>query len=190
MKRDTVKQQSHTHLRILSDAAYKEETNDGYSLRGAIYCRCSGTSRQSFADYSSPVHVVDWACKSQRHVTRSTFSAELLAAGDAFDQGLLTSHLIYEIEFGPLTSKAARDHRMEGGYIPISLYVDAKSVLAGLTATFLKTLAEKSLLCHVQYLRELLDKGVLEKLYGSIRETCVLMVLRKEQLTAQLSRRL
>ena len=74
-----------------------------------------------FEDHSSPVHVVDWACKSQRHVTRSTFSAELLAAGDAFDQGLLTSHLIYEIEFGPLTAKVARDRRMEGGYIPVLL---------------------------------------------------------------------
>ena len=162
--REPMKPQEHTHLRILSDAAYKKETDDGYSLRGALYCRCSGNSRQSFEDHSLPVHVVDWACKSQRHVTRSTFSAELLAAGDAFDQGLLTSHLIYEIEFGPLTAKVARDRRMEGGYIPVLLYVDAKSVFAAVTATFVKTPAEKSLLCHVQYLRELLDKGVLQQI--------------------------
>ena len=85
VNRETVKQQQHTHLRVLSDAAYKKETEDGCSLRGALYCRSSGTSRQSFEDHSSPVHVIDWACKSQRHVTRSNFSAELLAAGDAFD---------------------------------------------------------------------------------------------------------
>ena len=88
----------------------------------------------------------------------------MLAAGDAFDQGLLSSHLIYEIEHGPLTTKVARDRRMEGGYIPILLYVDAKSVFAAVTATFVKTPAEKSLLCHVQYLRELLDKGVLQQI--------------------------
>ena len=43
----------------------------------------------------------------------------------------------------------------------MSLYVDAKSVYAAVTATFLKTPAEKSLLCHIQFLRELLDHGVL-----------------------------
>ena len=43
----------------------------------------------------------------------------------------------------------------------MSLCVDAKSVYAAVTATFIKTPAEKSLLCHVQYLRELLDNGVL-----------------------------
>ena len=41
------------------------------------------------------------------------------------------------------------------------LYVDAMSVYAAVTATFIKTPAEKSLLCHVQFLRELLDHGVL-----------------------------
>ena len=35
------------------------------------------------------------------------------------------------------------------------------SVSAAVTAVFIKTPAEKSLLCHVQFLRELLDHGVL-----------------------------
>ena len=35
------------------------------------------------------------------------------------------------------------------------------SVFAAVTAVFIKTPAEKSLLCHVQFLRELLDHGVL-----------------------------
>jgi len=40
------------------------------------------------------------------------------------------------------------------------LYVDAMSVYAAVTATFIKTPAEKSLLCHIQFIRELLDRGV------------------------------
>ena len=44
------------------------------------------------------------------------------------------------------------------------MYVDAKSVFAAVTATFIKQPAEKSLLCHVQYLRELLDKRVMQHL--------------------------
>ena len=142
---------------MVSDAAYKKETDDGYSLRGALYCRGSGNTAESFAGQRNTVHIVDWACKSQRHVTRSTFSAELLAAGDAVDQGILVSHLLYEVEHGPMNAKEARDRRMEGGYLPAALYVDAKSVFAAVTATFIKQPAEKSLLCHAQYLRELLD---------------------------------
>ena len=46
----------------------------------------------------------------------------------------------------------------------MALYVDAKSVFAAVTATFVKTPAEKSLLSHVQYLRELLDIGLLHSL--------------------------
>ena len=87
-----------------------------------------------------------------------------MAAGDAFDKGLLKSHLLYELEHGPLDVKEARERRMYGGYIPTALYVDAMSVYAAVTAAFTKTPAEKSLLCHVQYLRELLDKHVLQHL--------------------------
>ena len=59
---------------------------------------------------------------------------------------------------------AARDRRMQGGYIPTVLYLDAKSVFAAVTATFIKQPAEKSLLSHVHYLRELLDKGIIQGL--------------------------
>ena len=54
---------------------------------------------------------------------------------------------------------------MEGGYIPTALYVDAKSVFAAIIATFIKQPAEKSLLCHCQYLRELLDKRILQHIF-------------------------
>ena len=119
----------------------------------------------SFAGKSVIMHVLDWACKSQRHVTRSTFSAELLAACDATDQGILIAHMLRELEHGPMSALEARNRRMAGGYIPVAVYLDAKSVYAAVTATFIKQPAEKSLLCHVQYLRELLDKGILSYLY-------------------------
>ena len=38
------------------------------------------------------------------------------------------------------------------------------SVYAAITATFVKTPAEKSLLCHVQFIRELLNHGSLKAL--------------------------
>ena len=111
------------------------------------------------------IHVIEWACRSQRHVTRSTFSAELLAACDAIDMGILLAQMIYELEHGPLSALQVRDRRMEGGYSCLALYLDAKSVFAAVTATFIKQPAEKSLLCHVQYLRELLDKRIVRWLF-------------------------
>ena len=93
---------------------------------------------------------------------RSTFAAELLSGGDAVDQGLLLSQLMHELAHGPMTAVEARNQRLTGGYkIPQVLYLDAMSVFAAVTAVFIKTPAEKSLLCHIQFLRELLDHGVL-----------------------------
>ena len=46
-------------------------------------------------------------------------------------------------------------------HVTAAVYVDAMSVYAAFIATFLKTPAETAHLCHVQYLRELLDNRVI-----------------------------
>ena len=51
--------------------------------------------------------------------------------------------------------------RDNGGHpCDLVLVVDVMSVFAAVTATMIKTPAEKSLLSHIQYLRELLDHKV------------------------------
>ena len=104
---------------MVSDAAFKKEADDGYSLRGALYLRCGGTQTQDFARKDAKIHILDWACKTQKCVTRSTFAAELLACGNAADTGILTSHLLYELEYGPLSITRAREKRDFGGYLPV-----------------------------------------------------------------------
>ena len=49
---------------------------------------------------------------------------------------------------------------------PVSLgvIVDAMSVYASITANHIKIPAEKGLLSHLQYVRELLDRGILKLL--------------------------
>ena len=47
---------------------------------------------------------------------------------------------------------------------PMVLYIDALSVYAAIIATFIKTPADQSVLCHLQYIRELLDHDVLRAL--------------------------
>ena len=155
----------HTHLRCVGDAAFKREGDTGHCLRGALYLRGSGCEKEDFSGTHKVVHVLDWACRRQRHVTRSTFAAELLSAGDTVDQGVVISQMIHEIENGYLSPTESRKLREEGGFAPLALYLDAMSVFAAITATFIKIPAEKSLLSHVQYVRELLDRKVLKYLF-------------------------
>ena len=148
------------HLKVVSDAAFKKEEEKGHSLRGSLYLVASG-------DYHSNgvVHVLEYLSKSLRHVTRSTFSSELHAACDAADLGILIALMMHETETGAVTCAQARQLRDCGGYkIPMCLCVDAMSVFAAITATFVKHPAEKGLLSHVQFVRELLDNHVLSAL--------------------------
>ncbi len=134
-------------------------------MRGAIYGRCEGREYNDFKGNSTVMHILEHACGSIRQVTRSTFASELLSAGDTLDNAVLLSHMIFEVENGPISVTESRQRRLSGGYTPVALYIDAKSVYAATTATFVKTPAEKSLLTHVQYLREMLDTGVIRFLF-------------------------
>ena len=101
-------------------------------------------------------------CKAQRHVTRSTFSSELLGASDS---GSWHATCIVPTCVHCWCTKAAeaKTLRETGGWnVKLSLYVDAMSVYAAVTATFIKIPAEKPLLSHILYIRELLDTKVLE----------------------------
>ena len=112
-----------------------------------------------------PCHTVEYMSKALRHVTRSTFSSELLAACDSVDLGLLIITLLHELEKGPITCTKHRELRENGGFsMHMTLSIDAQSVYAAITALALKAPAEKGLLAHVQFIRELLDNGVLSAL--------------------------
>ena len=150
-----------SHLCVVSDAAFKkeDEKDKAHSLRGTLYLRTDGRSTHGDCN----VHCIEYMSKALRNVTRSTFAAELLAACDSIDLGILIQLMIHEIEVGPVTASEARDLRMRGGYaVPMTLQVDAKSVYAAVTATYIKAPAEKNLLSHIQFVRELLDSGVLK----------------------------
>ena len=64
-----------------------------------------------------------------------------------------------------MTPARARKMREEGGWdIEVDLALDAYSVFAAVTASQVKAPAEKALLSHVQYLRELLDRRIISRL--------------------------
>ena len=159
-----------SHLRIVSDAAFRKEDDDAHALKGAIIVRCEGNMQTLVSEAATGIflhhcHIIDYYCRKQRHVTRSTFGAELYAACDAVDFGMLVIQLMQELEHGVDNFSTARQRRENGDWkIDMVAAVDAMSVYAAVTAGQLKIPTEKSLWSHIQYLRELLDTGVLRYL--------------------------
>ena len=74
--------------------------------------------------------------------------------------------IIHDFTYGPLSTTEGRQLR-EGHLqttVHIEVAIDAMSVFAAITADRIKAPAEKSLLSHVQFVRELLDKGIIRAL--------------------------
>ena len=169
-------EKSETHLRIISDSAFRCEDGEGHALKGHLFLRTETTksapvraernSQCGIEACTASVHVLDYSCKKQRHVCRSTFGAELFAACDGADHGMLLAQILHEIQHGAVSHSVARSLRETGGWsVRMVLAIDAMSVFAAVTATQVKEPAEKALWSHVQYLRELLDTRVLDELW-------------------------
>ena len=108
------------------------------------------------------VHVLDFAARKQHHVTRSTFAAELFAACDGVDQAYLIALTLHELHSGCRGASHGRRLREEGSLaFQLWLAIDAMSVFAAVSAEAVKVPTEKSPLSHVQWLRELADRGLL-----------------------------
>ena len=98
-------------------------------------------------------------------MTRSTFSAELFAACDSIDHTLLIAQLLHDIWTPPSSSIGPRQLRENGGYaIPVVICIDAMSIWSAIAAIHIKTPAEKSLLGHLQFIKELLVRRVVHTL--------------------------
>ena len=153
-----------TMFLVTTDAAFKKEEDTGHALKGTIILRKARGSITVGKD--EKVHIIDFLTKRVGNVTRSTFSAELFSLCDAADHALILRQIAHEFNVGPLTAAQARDLR-EGkikSEVHIELAIDAMSVFSACTAAHIKIPTEKSLLSHVQFVRELLDRGIMSAL--------------------------
>ena len=152
-------------IRILgpSDSAFKREKDCGHAMRGCLILFAPAADSTDIN--MMPVHVLDYVARKQRHVTRSTFVAELYASTDAADQLWMAGLTVHEVERGPVSAEIAVNLRNQGGLsIDLILALDAMSVCAATSAEHLRQPAEKNLYVHVLWLRELLDRGVVSQL--------------------------
>jgi hypothetical protein len=153
------------HQRVFSDSAFKKEETTGHCIRGAAYLLCSGSTDEAFTK-TTTCHLLDFILRQQRKVVCATFSAELMGACDAADKRILRWQMLHEINTGDCTIENAKKRRDNGGYsIPMIICIDAMSVFAAVTASFINIPADSGMLSHEQYLRELLDSRVLTAIW-------------------------
>eukprot|EP00971_Amphidinium_carterae_P339165 6476805-Amphidinium_carterae.1 len=107
--------------------------------------------------------LIDWSCTSQRKVTRSTYSSELLAATDAADASLLVREVMREMHTGQVGPEWTRYacEKPTANPVNMSLSVDAQSVYDSVCSAHSKVPAEKSQILNVAWLRELLASGAI-----------------------------
>ena len=151
-----------TKFLVITDSAFKKEELTGHSLKGTLLLRVPDAK----CDFSTGVHkchLLDFNTKRISNVTRSTFSAELFGLCDACDHAMFLRQIVHEFMYGPLS--AADGVRLREGRLQTTVHIevaiDAMSVYAAVTASNIRAPAEKSLLSHVQFVRELLDLSLI-----------------------------
>ena len=108
------------------------------------------------------VHLIESICKSHRLIVRSSYAAEMLAAAHSAEDAYPTIVTLEELSFGVLSADQLRELWESGGLrITVTLTTDAESVFKSLSSKDLKTPTEKTLLGHVAWLRQLLDRGLI-----------------------------
>ena len=147
-------------LQAHSDSGFSKEQEKGYGIRGANFLRV-GKDLNGLEVF----HLIESQCRSHKHVTRSTFSSETLAAVAAADYLIPLTLTLQEVVYGPVSAFEARRLREEGGFqFKSMLVVDAMSLFAAVSAAQVKVPAERSLAGHLFWLRELLDRKVINTL--------------------------
>ena len=119
---------------------------------------------------SGRCNILEFYARKQAHVVRSTWGAELCQLSDSCDFLLLLGAFLAEVQLGAMSAKQLRDmvDGCEGALAPpIELHacVDAQSVFAGITAEAVRMPAERHTLYHAQWIRQLLDRGILSGLW-------------------------
>ena len=118
-----------------------------------------------------PCHILDWHCSSLKVVTRSTFASETQAAIAATDSALMLALTMHEIRAGPVTPRQGMTLLQDGGLnFKINLGVDAMNLVSALRNARLRTPSERTMLCQLLWLKELLQKQLLSVTWYDTRD--------------------
>ncbi|CAE8682255.1 unnamed protein product [Polarella glacialis] len=141
-------------LAVISDSAFQSQDQDCLAMRSGIIALVGHLGAGEFE-----VQPIEWLCKKQQHVCRSTYAAELHSALDLVGLGLLINQCMNEVIKGPVDAATLCEWHEQGLYaLKLDLYIDARAVFDSVCARHVKTPADKALLVHALKLREYLDR--------------------------------
>ena len=163
---------------IHTDSGYRrmEQVDDvkGYGMRGMNLIRRGqlrnkqrlGTSGKHGPNTSyDGIHLIESICKSHKLTIRSSYGAEALAAAHGVEDAYPSLITLMEIRQGVMTASQLKECREKGTLkLCVMLTIDAESVYKSLTSRELKAPAEKTLLGHISWLRELLSLGIINNI--------------------------
>ena len=137
----------------ISDSAFRKECNAGLAMRGAII----GISSDAANSLSGFLHIVEFYARKQRRVCRSTYSAELNAASDAYEFAKLVAMTLAEV-IAPCPSAKLLTTMEESGTLPVCVHliIDALSVYDSLASEEIHLPTESSLVMMLHQLKEAL----------------------------------
>eukprot|EP00959_Pyramimonas_sp_CCMP1952_P291771 6102717-Pyramimonas_sp.AAC.1 len=129
---------------------------EGYGIRGANLLRRGNTSSCKPA-----VHMINAHCKSHRLQVRSSYPAETLAGARNLEDCYPTIFTRHELHAGPLTPTQLKCIlELCGLGIKVTLNIDAASVFQSLASKDAKRPAECTLLGHISWLRQMMERGI------------------------------
>ena len=160
---------------VFSDAAFKAvpEESSGLALRGCVILLAeTSDGRVGTAQLLSPdgnCHLLEFVCRRQRRVVRSTYSAELNGLIDSVEITLLVQFLLHQLFVGTSQSYAQLARAQESGQLkpPVRAATDARAVFDSVKAPDVCEPQECSLKLHLLALRDKVHRGTIESLFWS-----------------------
>jgi len=157
-------------LVAVSDAAFRAQPEDssGLALRGCVILLV-GENDKSPASQDASCHMLEYVCRRQRRVIRSTYSGELNALVDTIELLLVVQMTFYQIFGNPGVTATEMAKKMENGELepPVEAVTDARSVFDSIAAQDVGELQEGSLKLHLLSVRDRLASGTLRRLWWS-----------------------
>ena len=127
----------------VSDSAFKRQEESPLACRGSRTLLCTHTKHV----LGGNIHIIDYDCKKQKRVTRSTYGAELHGLADSMEATRIIACAYTELYRGAKTFDQLCKIENDGGYYyPIEVCLDATSVYDSIVHADLKTPQEKSLI--------------------------------------------
>ena len=87
------KLQGPNKLVAVSDSAFKKQDESPLACRGSMTLLCDDVTGQ----LGGNIHIIDFECKKQKRVTRSTYGAELHGLADSMEASRLIACAITEL---------------------------------------------------------------------------------------------